>query len=359
MNPADLPTRGVSGKQLVDNELWWQGPVSLKDDILLTSTSEKSLEIEIDEVKRIVEKELARSAPEVTHSLLNKVKSASNFIDFDRFSTKLKLVRATAFVLRFVHNLKCLTRKKDIPREDELETQELIAAEQAIIRVLQAEYFTQELCYLSGLHVNNVPAYVKQFNLFMDEYGLLRCKSRLQNADTNALENTPILVSTHCRCAELIVRDSHEKVFHNGIDQTLCHIRMKYWIPRLRELVKKNVRRCVICKRLEGKFYEPPPPPPLPDFRVSDNPPFTNVGLDFIGPLLTRTADKDEIQKSYICLFTCTSSRGLHREACESLNISSFRLLFRRYCSRRGLPVLLISDNASTFKSAENEIRKC
>ena len=161
---------------------------------------------------------------------------------------------------------------------------------------------------MSGLHVNNVPAYVKQFNLFMDEYGLLRCKSRLQKADTNAVKNTPILVPTHCRYAELIVRDSHEKVFHNGIAQTLCPSRMKYWIPRLRELVKKNVRRCVTCKRLEGKYYEPQPAPPLPDFRMSDNPPITNVGLDFIGPLLTRTADENEIQKSYICLFTCTSS---------------------------------------------------
>ena len=27
LNPADLPTRGISGKQLVDNELWWQDPV--------------------------------------------------------------------------------------------------------------------------------------------------------------------------------------------------------------------------------------------------------------------------------------------------------------------------------------------
>ena len=141
----DLPTRGVSGKQLVDNELWWQSPVFLKDDILLTSTSEKSLKIEIDEVKQIVEKELARSAPEVMHSLLSKVKRASNFIDIDRFSTKLKLVCATAFVFRFVHNLKCLMRK-DIPCEHELEAQELIAAEQAIIPVLQVECFTQELC---------------------------------------------------------------------------------------------------------------------------------------------------------------------------------------------------------------------
>ena len=62
--------------------------------------------------------------------------------------------------------------------------------------------------------------------------------------------------------------------------------------------MKENVRRCATCEQLQGKFYEPPSVPPLPDFRVSDNPPFTNVGLDFIGPFITRTADKNEIAKS-------------------------------------------------------------
>ena len=85
-----------------------------------------------------------------------------------------------------------------------------------------------------------VPVYVKQFNLFLDEYGLLHCKSRVQNADTNAIDNTPIVVPTHCRYAELIIRDNYEKVFHDGIAETLCPGHMKYWIPRLQELVKKN-----------------------------------------------------------------------------------------------------------------------
>ena len=116
--------------------------------------------------------------------------------------------------------------------------------------------------------------------------------------------------------------------------------------------------RCSICKRLEGKFFEPPSAPPLPDFRISENPPFSNVGLDFIGPLLTRTSQDNKVVKNYICLFTCCSTRGIHLETCESLNVSSFPLLFRRFCSRRGLPVLLLSDNASTFKSASQEIRK-
>ena len=96
----------------------------------------------------------------------------------------------------------------------------------------------------------------------------------------------------------------------------------------------------------------------MQDFRVSENPPFSNVGLDFIGPLLTSTSKDNEVVKSYICLFSCCSTRGIHLETCESLNVSSFRLLFCRFYSRRGLPVLLLSDNASTFKSASQEIRK-
>ena len=138
----------------------------------------------------------------------------------------------------------------------------------------------------------------------------------------------------------------------------LCYLRSRNWIPRLRELIVKYLRRCSIRKRLEGKFFEPPPAPPLPDFRVSENPPFSNVGLDFIGPLLTHTSKDNEVVKSYICLFTYCSTRGIHLETCESLNVSSFRLLFRRFCSRRGLPVLLLSYNGSTFKSASQEIRK-
>ena len=70
LNPADLPTRGVSGKHLVDNELWWEGPAFSKDEIPLASASETGSEIETDEVKKIVEKELAKTAPEVIHSLL-------------------------------------------------------------------------------------------------------------------------------------------------------------------------------------------------------------------------------------------------------------------------------------------------
>ena len=118
----------------------------------------------------------------------------------------------------------------------------VIRGERAVIKSLQAKYFSQELRFLSGLKIEKIPAYVKQFNLFVNQQGLIRCQSRLQNANANAVESMPILIPTYCSYAELLIKESQEKVFHNGIAQTLCYLRSRYWIPRLRELIKKYLR---------------------------------------------------------------------------------------------------------------------
>ncbi len=48
----------------------------------------------------------------------------------------------------------------------------------------------------------------------------------------------------------------------------------------------------------------------------------------------------------------------MHLELTQSLDVSSFLRAFRRFASRRGLPLLLLSDNAKTFKGACKEICK-
>ena len=46
-------------------------------------------------------------------------------------------------------------------------------------------------------------------------------------------------------------------------------------------------------------------------------------------------------------LFTCQSSRAVHLELVPDLSVESFLQAFRRFASRRGLPALLTTDNAS------------
>ena len=86
--------------------------------------------------------------------------------------------------------------------------------------------------------------------------------------------------------------------------------------------------------------------------RVSEEPPFTFTSTDFSGPLYLKDSDS----KHWICLFTCAVVRAVHLEVVIELSAISFIKCFSRFVSRRGLPKLLISDNANTFKSAKRII---
>ena len=71
------------------------------------------------------------------------------------------------------------------------------------------------------------------------------------------------------------------------------------------------------------------------------------TGVDFAGPLYVQS-DNGET-KSYVCLFTCAVSRAVHLEIVPDLTESSFLQAFCRFSSRKSLPLVMISDNASTY----------
>ena len=97
--------------------------------------------------------------------------------------------------------------------------------------------------------------------------------------------------------------------------------------------------------------------------RLSIEPPFTFTGLDFAGPLYVRSEGEkvslhsEETNKVFVCLFTCASTRAVHLELTQGLSVQSFLMAFRRFASRRGLPAMLMSDNAKTFRSASKEVQ--
>ena len=59
-----------------------------------------------------------------------------------------------------------------------------------------------------------------------------------------------------------------------------------------------------------------------------------------------------------MCLFTCCVTRAVHIELVTNLSSNNFLDCFRRFVSRRGLPSLIISDNGTTFQSAEKTLRE-
>ena len=106
-------------------------------------------------------------------------------------------------------------------------------------------------------------------------------------------------------------------------------------------------------QEVQWKF---PDPAPLPAVRVRDALPLTVTGINFTRALYVQ--ENHQEMKMYICLYTCATSRAIHLEIVNDLTVDMFLLSFRRFASRRSLPSVLMSDNASTYQSAAEELQK-
>ena len=85
-------------------------------------------------------------------------------------------------------------------------------------------------------------------------------------------------------------------------------------------------------------------------------PPFTNTGVDYFGPILVKRG-RCQV-KRYGALFTCLVSRAVHIEMAASLDTPSFINVLRRFVARRGQVKLMWSDNGTNLVGAQRELRQ-
>ena len=102
MNPADIPSRGCSGKDLVESELWWSGPTFLREPSNLWPETPSI------SAPNTTSEELVKHTPALTQLLataaLNRTlyENLEEIMDVERYGSKLKLLRVTAYVLKFI-----------------------------------------------------------------------------------------------------------------------------------------------------------------------------------------------------------------------------------------------------------------
>ncbi len=96
----------------------------------------------------------------------------------------------------------------------------------------------------------------------------------------------------------------------------------------------------------------------LPQVRTTPSAPFLHTGVDFAGPFITKQGytRKPIRVKSYACIFICMATKAIHIELCLSLSTDEFLAALRRFCSRRGCPASMYSDNGSNFIGAHAEL---
>ena len=174
---------------------------------------------------------------------------------------------------------------------------------------------------------------IRQLGLFIDDDGLVRCNGRIHNAPISENTKFQYLIPANHTLTKLIVIDAHERSLHSGLNATLTYVRQSYWVPTLRQFVKKLLNKCVTCRKVMGKSYNKPDPPPLPKIRVQEASPFTVTGVDYAGALYVKDSE-ETFKKAYLCLFTCASTREVHLEVVPNWSEHSFIQAFRRFVSR-------------------------
>ncbi|XP_041630525.1 uncharacterized protein [Drosophila kikkawai] len=191
-------------------------------------------------------------------------------------------------------------------------------------------------------------------NPFLDPHGLIRACGRVTASEVLQYdERHPIFLPYNCQLARLLVSFTHRKSLHGGNQLMVRLIRSKFWMLRVKYLVKSVIFSCKICvihkKKLQTQLMGE-----LPKERTSFSRPFTYTGMDYAGPfdIKNYTGRACLITKGNVLVFVCFSTKAIHLEPTSDLTTEKFLAAFARFVSRRGCPRQVQSDNGKTFVGA-------
>lgn len=337
-NPADIVSRGLFPLALSGNQLWWKGCRDLLQSDHQPATFEDIPDEELPEMRTVAVVNLA------TIEILPV---------FSTYSSFRKLQRVVAYVLRFIRN--CRSKKlQDRQRSQQLTVPEMQASLERIVLVIQRMEFPDEIQrVLSGEPSKRLAPLCP-----IVENGILRVGGRLQNSTLPFDARHQMILPNHHPITERIIRTLHEENRHVGPAGLLAIVRQKFWILNGRSTVRKVTRSCIPCYRTQPRKIHQLMGN-LPDFRVTPAMAFEYSGVDYAGPVMVKEGRyRPKIIKGYIAVFVCLVTKNVHLELVSSLTTEAFLAALDRFVSRRGLAKMILSDNATNFSGASNELHE-
>ncbi len=275
-NPADDASRGLKADVLLSGR-WLRGPdfLWLKED-MWPPVTEVTVSSDDLEIKRECQNMHVKVAVETENvSCIEKL--------LRYFSSYSRLQKSVAWLLKFICWLKTKQTVKTLAVED------MQRAEQAIIKYVQRNVFAKEIKELKTSAGVGKASSIYFLEPMVDEDGILRVGGRLNKAGIEETARHPMIVPRDNYVTLLLVRATHEnEAKHLGTEYVMSLLRRNYWIPKGRQLIRRVVQDCVVCKRLRAR-PESQKMADLPEDRVTPGqPPFSNVGIDCFGPFYVK-----------------------------------------------------------------------
>lgn len=318
-NPADLPSRGCSPKELLQSE-WWEGPDWLK----LPRAQWPNEDFMVDE-------ELVDAERKTVHLIVtNNVTETLEEPWFAKRGSYLLCLRILAWINRFKYN--CLAKVRNLPKRNErfLTMKEIYDSELNMVGLVQNQVFPAKSDFISGLRVT------KKDNIYC-------VTTKLTHRPDIARFKQPFLLPNVHPVTDKIIEEEHVRHGHAGVQFVISKLRERFWIIQTRKAVKRVINKCIVCRRFSSKVATVPAAP-LPENRVKDAKTFEVSGIDLAGPLHLKNGSK-----VWIVIFTCAVYRAVHIETVDKIDTAQFILALSRFIYKRGRGAIIYTDNGTNF----------
>ena len=98
-------------------------------------------------------------------------------------------------------------------------------------------------------------------NLQLNDTGVLECRGRIAG-------QYPIFLPENSEFTRKVVEQAHLTTLHGGVASTMARVRERYWVPKLRRMVKKARSDCFGYVKFRSQAYQKPPSGNLPATRT-------------------------------------------------------------------------------------------
>ena len=351
VNPADIATRFVTVEDLKENNIWFRGPPFLSDPEFKFS---KYIAKQSDLTPEGLSELKPETASMVTvfynfsidttdwYKIFNRLSVGKQYNTFRRFKQALILI------FKYLH-------KK--------QTYQVLSPEEKvdifIHKISQQNSFPEEIRILlrKGKLLPNKHLFAK-YNPYIDKHGVVRSNSRLDNLDFLPEETRrPVILLGTDPITKLIASEIHWQVEH-AVSQNLVRstLHKKYIIIGLTRLVKSLSSNCIICQKLHGQPCEQI----MGNLKIrtgAPQRPFAETGIDFAGPFETVQGRGTRRKQHFVLVLTCLQTRAVHFEPTQDQTTNSVIKALIRFSAYRGRPKYIVSDNQTSFKAADKDLR--
>ena len=146
-----------------------------------------------------------------------------------------KVLRIGAWIQRFIRN----SRSPSADREyGPLKTNE--TEHQTIWWIQRVQQEADKRGEIGGVKV--------LLNLQLNDTGVLECRGRIAG-------QYPIFLPENSDFMRKVVEQAHLTTLHGGVASTMARVRERYWVPKLRRMVKKARSDCFGCVKFRSQAH--------------------------------------------------------------------------------------------------------